>query len=106
MQFFVFLLAFFAKLLIQLIYVLGSGHDWSYFTYYFMESASHIVVSILPVTFMLYSHHKTYRMQPEDENDLDISKEMDLSEAATDDQEETVVMLCHTMRNDTNGNKD
>ena len=55
-QFLVFLFAFISKLTLQFIFIIGSFHDWSDYSYYMMQILSHIFVDIIPVTYMLFSH--------------------------------------------------
>ena len=64
-QFLVFLLAFVCKLGLQASFLIGASLDWSDYTYYIMQISSYILVDCMPITYMLYSHHKTYRISPE-----------------------------------------
>ena len=59
-QFIFFLFGMLAKLVLQFIFLIGASQDWSLFAYALLEVASHVLVDITPVTYMLYSHHRTY----------------------------------------------
>ena len=65
-QFLVFLMAFISKLILQALFLIGAHFDWDSYTYYMMQIVSFIFVDIMPVTYMLYSHHKTYKISPEE----------------------------------------
>ena len=66
LQFLIFLFAFFAKLSLQAAFLIGAKHDWEDYAYYMMQICSHILVDVMPVTYMLYCHHKTYKITPEE----------------------------------------
>ena len=61
LQFLVFLLAFIAKLSLQALFFLGDHENWTALAYSYMQCISHLFVDIMPVTYMLYSHRRTYR---------------------------------------------
>ena len=63
-QFALFVLAFFLKLVLQLIYSIGFHNArWSVFTYDIIEVFGHILITFLPISYMIYCHHVTYKSQ-------------------------------------------
>ena len=85
MQFSSFLIAFFVKLILSGFYfasqTLFLDND-KICIYYAMAGLSHLFVDIMPVTVMLYVHHKNYRTQKEerlieDEQDREIDGDGD-----------------------------
>ena len=67
-QFVCFLIAFLSKLILQGLIIYGSKNDWSDYAFNLMEVTIHILIDIIPVTYMLYCHHKTYRRLADDKN--------------------------------------
>ena len=67
-QFVCFLIAFLSKLILQGLFIYGDNNDWSDYAFNLMEVTFHILIDIIPITYMLYCHHKTYRRLAADKN--------------------------------------
>ena len=60
LQFLLFWVAIVVKLVLQALFTLGSAREWTDFSFAIMWVISHLFVDILPYTYMLYSHHRTF----------------------------------------------
>ena len=55
--------AFIIKILLQVLLALSKTKEWDFFLYDLMQAISYLLVDVLPVSFMLYSHHKTFKKE-------------------------------------------
>ena len=63
LQFMFFEAAFIIKILLQVLLALSKTQEWDFFAYDLMQAISYLLVDVLPVSFMLYSHHKTFKKE-------------------------------------------
>lgn len=62
LQFIFFDLAFFSAILLQILFFAGERFfGWNHFTFTILQGTFDIPVVIVPISFMLYSHHSTFK---------------------------------------------
>ena len=69
-QFSFFLVAFIIQLLAQVPIFIGRnwGNCWSIYTYLLIEASIHYVLDFIPISYMLYCHHKAFMIQFSSQN--------------------------------------
>lgn len=64
LQFLFFLAGMLSNLIVQVIFLLGSYvYHFSQFTYVLIQACSHLLIVVMPITYMLYCHHNTYHVK-------------------------------------------
>ena len=60
LQFFFFLFAFIAKIILQILFSIGSNRGWTDYANVMLQAISYCFVDIMPISFMLHSHYRTF----------------------------------------------